>query len=400
MTERILVFARSTPHHRAGGMETQAWSLAAEWARLGVQVTLVTTAIEGARGPFGEDGIDVVPLAQTKPGRYSRSWWEASNGYWLSVERAPEVVFSVSAGAYSVVRSRSRHPHTGFVMQAHGTAAMELESKLSSRSLRSLATTPKNAKALLTDLARYRDFDQIIAVGERVYDSLTGKLLSRAATPERVRLIQNGVALSGYGFDPLVRKETRAALGLTDDIVAVGCIGRLHSQKRLDRSLRAASVLRERGLGDRFRFLLVGDGPDEERLRGLAKELELGQMIHFVGPVDREAVRAYYSASDISVLTTAWLEGLPMAVLEALACGLPCVVTQGSVAAKALYPLLHQVDTADAGMLAEVLLRAAESPAERISLLPSDFQLEQCARHYLSAFAELSSAAKPIGHRE
>ena len=386
MTASVLVFARSTPHHRAGGMEVQSWSVAAEWARSGRDVEVVTTAIPSASGPFVDDGVKVVPLPGTKQGCYSRSWWEASRAYWRSLDKPPGVVFSVSAGAYSVVLERMRFPGTPFVMQAHGTSAMELESKLTSRRLRSYATAPKNARALLIDLARYRRFDSIIAVGERVFASLTSNPLAWSVDPGKVRLIQNGVPLDGYGFDPAARERIRRGADIDEKTTVVVCVGRLHVQKGLDRTLQAAAVLRERGLADSYKIFIVGEGPDEQRLREIAAGLRVDGMVRFLGPAKRTEVRDFYSAADISVLSTAWLEGLPMAVLEALACGLPCVVTAGSVAAKALEPVLRQVNTADPGLLADALCEAVATKDHRASLLPPQFQLARCASSYLDEF--------------
>lgn len=395
MIESILIFSRATPHHHAGGMETLAWSLAARWARSVEDVRIVTTGIPGAGAPFAEDGVRVVPLPGTRPGRYSAAWWDGARRYWSSLEASPTVVLSVSAGAYSVVRERSRHPRTRFVMQAHGTSAMEIGSKLRAGDLRSLATAPRNALGLVRDLRRYRQFDRIVAVGDPVVESLAARPQSWAVPADRVRLIHNGVRAEDHAFDPRSRAEIRRALGIDDRRSVVGCVGRLHVQKRLDRALRAAAVLRDRGHADRFTFLIVGDGPDAGRLRNLADELRLGDMVRFVGRVDRGDVRRYGAAADVALLTTARREGLPMAVLEALACGLPCVVPSGSVGSAALNRVLRAVDPTDHGALADALHGATRARGPRASRLPAEFTLDRCAGGYLATFGDLVPAAGP-----
>jgi len=389
MIESILIFARATPHHGTGGMETMAWSLAAQWARTVGDVRIVTTAIPSARAPFTEDGVRVVPLDGTRPGGYSAAWWDGSRRYWSSLDAAPGVVLSVSAGAYSVVRERSRHPETPFVMQAHGTSAMEIGSKLRAHNPRSLATAPKNMLGLARDLARYRDFDRIVAVGDKVAESLAARPQSWSLPAERIRLIRNGVRAEDHGFDARGRAEVRAALGIDEHTSVVACVGRLHVQKRVDRALRAAAAARDRG--DRFAFLVVGDGPDAGRLRDLARELRLEDTVRFVGRVHRDDVRRYYAAADVALLTTARLEGLPMAVLEALACGLPCVVPSGALGSPALDSVVHQVDPADPGRIAGLLHEVTRVRGSRTSLLPAEFTLERCAGSYLAAFEDLGS---------
>jgi glycosyltransferase involved in cell wall biosynthesis len=385
MTRSVLLYGRSTPHHNTGGMETLAWSLATEWARMIPEVRLVTTAVPGARGPFVEEGVTVVPLDGTTPGAYSGAWWSASRRHWRSLPAAPDGVLSVSAGAYAIVKDRAPHTRTPIVLQAHGTSWMEIGSKLRVHTLRSLAGAAKNALALPRDLIRYRDFDRIVAVGERVAESLVAAPTSWSAEPGRVRLVPNGVRAEDTGFDPQARAKVRAGLGVPDDVTVVGCIGRVHVQKGLDRAVRALPAL-----GGRFHLMLVGDGPDQSRLRGLVAQLGLERRVSFTGPVDRHDVRAHWSAADIALLPTARVEGLPMSALEALGCGLPTVVTAGSVGARALAPVLHEVDSADPEALAAALRGRPLNPA-RASLLPAQFRLDACARGYLSVFAEAAA---------
>lgn len=368
------------------------WSLAVQWAELGCRVRMVTTTLPGRAGPFREDDVEVVPLPGTAPGRYSSGWWVATRDYWLSQPTPPRAVLSVSAGAYSVARARARHPRIPFVLQAHGTSAMEIRSKLRAGDLRSLVGAPKNVAGLMRDLGRYRDFDRIVAVGQKVAASLTAAPQRWSIPPGRVRLIPNGVRPAEHGFDPGARRDIRNTLGITDRMVVVSCVGRLHVQKRLDRVLRAAARLRDWGEGDRFRFLLVGDGPDEPRLRAIVRDLNLTDLVTFVGRVKPGQVRGYHAAADVALLTTARLEGLPMTVLEALASGLPCVVPTGVIGSPALDPVLLQVDPRDDEQLATVLRSMVPTAQARNSRLPAEFTLEHCARSYLALFEELRGA--------
>ena len=394
MTDSILIFSRSTPQHRTGGMETMAWSIAAQWARSVREVRIVTTDVPAAGGPFTEDGVQVVPLAGTRPGEYSTGWWDKSRAYWGSLDTPPDVVLSVSAGAYAVARDRAKHPRTPFVMQAHGTSAMEISSKLRAHDLRSLATAPKNVLGLVRDIARYKDFDRIVAVGDKVAESLVAKPQTWALPEERVVLIPNGVRVEDHGFDPRKRAEIRGALGIDESTSVVASIGRLHIQKRVDRMVHVAAALRDRGQAGKFVFLVVGDGPDEDRVRGVARDLNLGDMVRFVGRVHRDEVRGYYAAADVALLTTARLEGLPMAVLEGLACGLPCIVPAGSHGSAGLDHVVHQSDPADPARLADLVTRVTETRGPRASLLPAEFTLEHCADSYLATFDDLIVAAR------
>ncbi|WP_299363178.1 glycosyltransferase family 4 protein [uncultured Paracoccus sp.] len=128
-------------------------------------------------------------------------------------------------------------------------------------------------------------------------------------------------------FDPAARLPTRAALGIGDDDVLVGWVGRLDRKKRVEDFIRAAArVVTEEPAA---RFVVVG-GPDafmpeyQGDLHRLAAELGLGSRLIFTG--DRGDVPALLSAMDVFC----WLsrdEGMPHVIAEAGAAGLPVIAT-------------------------------------------------------------------------
>lgn len=84
-----------------------------------------------------------------------------------------------------------------------------------------------------------------------------------------------------------------------------------------------------------------------------------------------------------------------MVGLEALACGLPCIVPAGSSGSPVLDRVLHEADPADPARLADVVAAVARERRPRTSLLPAEFTLEHSADRYLATFADLASAARP-----
>ena len=80
-----------------------------------------------------------------------------------------------------------------------------------------------------------------------------------------------------------------------------------------------------------IRLTVVGDGPYREELERLAGETGCGGLIHFEGQKEKAELLPYYQAADVMILPSA-KEGMPNVVLEAMACGLPIVMTpcQGS----------------------------------------------------------------------
>lgn len=137
--------------------------------------------------------------------------------------------------------------------------------------------------------------------------------------PNQSRVIRNGVDVARLGAHALDRWDARAALGLEQAPPVVGCAARFDAVKRLDVLLRAAAVVRPAPT-----LALLGRGPEEGRLRALAAELGLGGRVRFAGEVAEAAHR--FSAFDVFAAPSR-KEGLPLAVIEAMALGVPVVAS-------------------------------------------------------------------------
>ncbi|WP_433543833.1 glycosyltransferase family 4 protein (plasmid) [Streptomyces sp. CA-294286] len=154
-----------------------------------------------------------------------------------------------------------------------------------------------------------------------------------AGIAARWSVIRNGIDLDRFAADSApdrtgVRAQVPPLDGLPGDAPLVVCVGRLCRQKGQDVLLRAwPGVLRAI---PGARLVLVGDGPEGERLRHLAPPGVL-----FTGAV--EDTRAWLRAADVAVLPSRW-EGMALAPLEAMACGTPVVVSDVSGARESLPP--------------------------------------------------------------
>jgi len=111
----------------------------------------------------------------------------------------------------------------------------------------------------------------------------------------------------------------RADLGITEDEIVLGYVGRLTREKNIGVILEAYKLLTDKGL--RVRLLLVGGGRDEARLRKLAAGIP---GVIFVGKIPHDKINAYYGAMDLFV-TASMSEVQPMSFAEALAAGVPIV---------------------------------------------------------------------------
>lgn len=122
-------------------------------------------------------------------------------------------------------------------------------------------------------------------------------------------------------FSPIDRSTARSLRGLSpSDFVIVYC-GRLSGEKRLGLLLDAFTELAQEHPS--ALLLIAGDGPEKDRLRERAGVLGLSN-VRFLGMLSRNDVRTLLSCADVSVLPSSF-EGFPIAVLEALSCGVPIV---------------------------------------------------------------------------
>ncbi len=173
-----------------------------------------------------------------------------------------------------------------------------------------------------------KTWDRIIANSEATRQKL---LAARARTPA-IEVVYNGIALEDF-----------AGLGGPKFEQPTICyVGRLVRYKRVDDLLRAA--VRVRGRVPDLRVKIIGSGPEEQRLRALAAELELGGCAEFVGFVPRHRdVLETMARSHLACLPSA-VEGFGMAVIEAMACGTPVV-------ASALAPIREITREGQGGLL-------------------------------------------------
>lgn len=143
--------------------------------------------------------------------------------------------------------------------------------------------------------------------------------------PERkMVVIPNGIDTARFAPDPVARTALRRAWGVSDQETLVGILARFDPMKDHATFLRAAA-LAAKARPD-MRFVCIGDGPRHttERLQALAADLGLGSRVIWPGSFQDPA--GALSALDICCSSSTG-EGFSNSIAEAMACGVPCVVT-------------------------------------------------------------------------
>ncbi|HIN05683.1 MAG TPA: glycosyltransferase [Dehalococcoidia bacterium] len=145
------------------------------------------------------------------------------------------------------------------------------------------------------------------------------------ADARRISLAPCGVDLSL--FRPLDQQQVRKRLGLNGEKVFL-YVGRLEPLKGMELLLHTAAQMDS---CDEMRVLVVGGdangGQEVDRLKSLAKKLNVEDMFDFVGRVDQEDLPLYYNAADVCVVPS-YYESFGLAALESMACGTPVVAAR------------------------------------------------------------------------
>jgi glycosyltransferase involved in cell wall biosynthesis len=201
--------------------------------------------------------------------------------------------------------------------------------------------------------------ERIVTTGEK----LRLQVIEETGVPaDRVVSIPTGIDLERFRTGDA--RAARIAAGLEPEAFVIGIVATLRSWKGHRYLLEAFARcdLRE------SRLVVVGDGPQREALETLSRELGIAERVTFAG--NREDVAPWLRAFDLFCLPSYANEGVPQALMQAMACGLPVVTTPvGSIAEiveDGVSGLLVKPESADA--LRDAIDALAADPARRAAL--------------------------------
>ncbi|WP_108125540.1 glycosyltransferase [Saccharospirillum mangrovi] len=149
------------------------------------------------------------------------------------------------------------------------------------------------------------------------------KLLELGCVADKISIFRMGVDLNYYNAS-IKRNEDYKSL------ISIASVARLVPKKGLKYSIRAMSMLRS--LGVAFKYDIVGEGPEKERLIEEVNRLNLNKHIHFHGHLSSDAVNNLLNETDVFLLPSVMApngdkEGIPVSLMEAMAKGIIVVST-------------------------------------------------------------------------
>lgn len=305
-------------------MERHARDVAEGLAARGHTVTVWTTSHPTESSCQSNGKVAIRYFADTAPGLHSREFNEAVTQA-LAGDPSFDLMLVESRSAAMALEKLRPPQRPPAVMFIHGT---ELSEELSIIAFdrgpgRYLRLVTQRVPAMLRSLTRARQnfaAERVVCVSQYVADHLAAVYL---APSENLRVVRNGIPLPPMpsGSD---RLDARRQLGLPSDALIALCIGRLAPDKGFDLAISAIGRIHREAP---CLLLVVGGGPDEQRLRSLATSLGLDETVRFAGEVPQTATLPYYTASDILLLPGVRYEGHPYVLVEGAAMGLAVIAS-------------------------------------------------------------------------
>ncbi|OGP62374.1 MAG: hypothetical protein A2V65_01825 [Deltaproteobacteria bacterium RBG_13_49_15] len=164
--------------------------------------------------------------------------------------------------------------------------------------------------------------DAIVAISKTQKTDLVEKY--RIAPLHKIKTIELGFDLEPFLKSASLKGRFRRSIGIDDETILIGIIGRLVPIKNHMMFLRAAKRLIDQNPRHKIKFLIVGDGELRETLEQKCREYELIDYVTFCGWV--RDVSLVYADLDILALTSI-NEGTPVSIIEAMASSVPVVAT-------------------------------------------------------------------------
>ena len=348
-----------------GGAERQVCDLADTFCNLGHDVMLMSMTGEIINRPKS-DAVSVINLSMSKsPYSFLNTYIKARK---LIAQYRPDVVHShmIHANVFSrLLRISTKLPR--LICTAHST----------------------NEGGVMRMWA-YRLSDRLCDLTTNVsYEAVEKFVEQGAVRPERITTVCNGIDTGFFCFKKEKRNILRHSLGICDESPLLLSVGRLTEAKDYPNLLNAFSALPSKY--DNSRLVIIGAGEQEDVLKSLSKKLKIAERIHFLGL--RRDICDWMSAADLYVMSSAW-EGMPLVLLEAMACERVIVATDCGGVREVLGDAGFLVPPMDSKKLTLAIVNALELPSsKRIDLgflarkrIEEKYSLNSICKHWLRIY--------------
>jgi glycosyltransferase involved in cell wall biosynthesis len=222
----------------------------------------------------------------------------------------------------------------------------------------------RNYRRRLMNYLLSRKCSRIISVANGVKEDVLKNNWRMPA--DKVVVLENSVDYERFAGVSIDKTEARRMLGVSPDAFVFGTVGRLAPTKGLSFLIEAFSRTKEKIPS--AQLVLLGTGKSRAELEQQASKTSCSNSIHFLG--HRDNIEQLYRAMDVFVLSSI-AEGMPRAILEAMAAGVPCIATQVGGIPEILpsRDVGRLVPAKDPVALAQAMIDLAKSPAKQLEQL-------------------------------
>ena len=362
----------------SGGIETYVENYAKELAKDPriERITIITRKFAGTAEHERKGKIEVVRV-QWKQGRLFRNPTFNLNAYLAARKLQFDIVHAHGPVAALLGLRLAKEKGIPLVVTPHGLAAGQPQ-----------YGTQLNRILKRLETFAYRRADAVVFLSKNEKIGFSNKL---GFIPRHATIIPTGVDIERYGTPAVCKRgrSIRKSLKLSR-IPTLIFVGRLVKVKGTEYLLDAMTRLKDK----HATLLIIGDGPERKALEAQADRLQLGKRVRFLG--HRLDIPELMAAADLFVLPSV-SEGLPVSMLEAMASGLPCVVTDIGLPVKnnATAMVVPPKDSTALARSVDQLL-ASKSTRNRLITggqeLARKFSWEKTCRQYFELFAYLVRA--------
>ena len=234
-------------------------------------------------------------------------------------------------------------------------------------------------------------YNRAVSAVAAISQEVANALGAAGVSPDRITIIASGVDCRRFAPpSPEQRAAARAELGLGEDEIAIGAVGGLELRKGHRYLVDALGQLRD--IVPAVQCFIAGSGSQREALTEQARRLGLGEVVRLIGSIPDP--HALLSAIDIFVQPSI-KEGLGVALLEAMACGLPAIASRAGGMAEVIEDRQSGmlVTAADADTLARAMRELVVSPHLRAAIgiaarsrAATHFSMKTMARRTLALY--------------
>lgn len=323
---RICMFGRSIAAHSTGGMESHIETLTRELVKLGVDVTVITTANPDGTEYEERSGVKIHYLKGTFPGGYSRAYYARSIDKFIELNSKErfDLIHSQSAGAYGILsKGVNKKLNVPAVVTLHGTSIDEIKTKLRlGFNLRANISVFKNIYDYLFQDKKYMNAaDRIIAISDSQVRTIQRYFGIKA---DKITLIYNGI--DDQMFTPRVLSDEMTALyGVRRGDAVIAAAARLKKEKGIQNIISAFPQIKKSV--PNAKLIVAGGGEYRRKLEKLVKKLELNSEVKFLGNIEYKNMPDFLNCSKVFVNSTIRVNGYDLIMPQAMACAKPVVAT-------------------------------------------------------------------------